>query len=162
MDVRSERLALEAQRYAVLADHGEAAQEVGEAEELLDTGADLVKVDATAGGFAGDDEADQGAEAHAVHIGDVAEVEHDALVLGHELAHAGVEVAADFRDQTTMEVDEGGSVFMFDFKGEDAVRLRLGHGEFPFCGGALGNWEAVRADSLIERGAVELKSWISG
>ena len=119
----------------MLADDGEDAEEVGDAEELADALAEVVELKGAAGGLGGDDQAHEGAEAHTVDVGEVGEVEDDSLVVCHQLADAGVEVAADFGDEAAVAVDESGVGLALDIEREDAVGCRIGHWVSLFEGG---------------------------
>jgi hypothetical protein len=74
----------------VLADDGESWKQVGHDEEVSDFFADVAEFEFAAVFAGGDVEANECAEAHAVHVGEVCEVEDKALVGGKQLGDGSV------------------------------------------------------------------------
>lgn len=90
----------------MFADDGEDGEEVGEGEEFFDSFAEVDEVELAARGFGRGVEADEGAQAHAVHIGEVAEIEDDTFGAGDEWADAGGEDVGDAVDQCPVAADD--------------------------------------------------------
>ena len=100
-------------------DDGEDVEEVGDAEEVLQLLAEVHQFEGDAGGFGGGVEADEGAEAHAVCVGDVFEFEDDALAVGDEFSDGGVEDVGGSGDEAAVADDEDDTVgIVLDFSGE--------------------------------------------
>ncbi len=74
------RLPTGSHSYVVFAGDGEGWEEVGHDEKLADLFAEVAEFEGAALGFGGCVEANEGAQAHAVHVSEVGEIEDDALV----------------------------------------------------------------------------------
>jgi len=75
----------------VFAGEGEDGEQVGEDEEVADLLVEAAELDRGTATFRVNVKADDGAESHGVHVGEVGEVEDDALVSGKELGDRKVE-----------------------------------------------------------------------
>ena len=113
---------------APFADDGEDLEHVGEAEEVADLLAEVHEFEAAAGGFCGDVEADEGAEAHTVGVFEVGEIEDDAFGGGDEFGDGGVEDAGGSGDEAAVAVDYYGGADGFDVEGERRRGCGGGHG----------------------------------
>lgn len=100
----------------VLANNGECRQEVGESQEVTNLFADIDELEGAACRFGGDVEADERAETHAVHAGEVGQVEDDSFRAGDELADVGVEIVADSGDQFAVAFHYDGVADAFGFQ----------------------------------------------
>ena len=116
--------------YAVFTDDGEYGQEVGEAEELSDPLANVEELHLASCGARRGVEADQGAEAHAVHAGDVGEIEHDPFAAWDDGSNLGVEDVGQLGDQLSMAMDDDHFVSTFKFKGERGQSWLIWHRAF--------------------------------
>ena len=72
----------------MFADDRKDGEKVGEGEEFFNSLAEMDEVELAAGGFGRGVEADQSAESHAIHVGEVAEVKNDAFGVRDEQANA--------------------------------------------------------------------------
>ena len=70
--------------YAVFADDSEYGQQIGEAKELSNPLADVEQLHLAACAASRGIEAHDGAESHAVHVAEIAEIEDDSLVLRNQ------------------------------------------------------------------------------
>ena len=77
--------------YAVFADDGEYGQEIGEAKELANPLANVEELHLASCGAGRGVKTDEGAEAHAVHAGDIRQVQHDSFGGWDDWADLGVE-----------------------------------------------------------------------
>jgi hypothetical protein len=75
----------------MLADGLEDGKKMGDAEQVADGWAHVVDLQFAAGGFGVYVQADQRAEATAIHVGDVLKVKDDASGTGQQLANLGIE-----------------------------------------------------------------------
>ena len=103
---------------AVFAYGGEDGPDVGEFEEFADAFADVDEFEGATGAAGRDVEAHEGAQAHAVHEGEVGEVEDDAFGVWDEFADVGVEDVGEAGDEFTVAADDGGGALAFDVEGE--------------------------------------------
>lgn len=104
---------------AGFSDDCEDVEKVGDAEEVLELLAELHELEAAASGLGGDVEADEGAEAHAVRMLNVGELDDDALARGDERADGGVEDVGGSGDEAAVADDEDDSVgVVLDLSGE--------------------------------------------
>jgi hypothetical protein len=101
----------------LLADVAEDGEEIGHDEEVADGGAEVAELEGASPGFGGGVETDERAEAHGVHLGEVAEVEDDVLVGGDEVRDRGVEEVGVAVDEAAVAVDDGGGTVVFDGDG---------------------------------------------
>ncbi len=104
--------------YAVFADDGEYGQEIGEAKELANPLANVEELHLASGGAGRGVKTDEGAEAHAVHAGDIRQVQHDSFGGWDDWADLGVEDVRQLRDQLSVASHDCQVVGMFDFEGE--------------------------------------------
>jgi len=97
---------------------------------MADLLAEVHQFQVAARGLGGDEEADQSAEAHAVCVLKVGEIEDDALGLGNERGDSGGEDAGGSGDQATVAMqneDVPGAALNVD--GKDRVRCGGRHRE---------------------------------
>ena len=87
---------------------------MGDAEDLADVRREMAELEGGAGGFGGDVEADDGAEAHRVHVVEVAKVEGDVFGGGQELFDGQEELIADAGDEAAAAEDGGGGAGLVD------------------------------------------------
>jgi hypothetical protein len=102
----------------VFADDGEGWKEVGHDEEVSNFFADVAEFEFAAVFAGGDVEADECAEAHAVHVGEVCEVEDKALVGGKQLGDGSVKELGGTRQQFAVTAYDGGAAVVFDLERE--------------------------------------------
>jgi hypothetical protein len=114
---------------------------MGEAEEVANLLAEVDELEAGSGGFGGDVEANEGAEAHAVGVADVGEVEDDALVVRNEGANAVEENIGDAGDELAVAADDDVAGAVLDLDGKDGGRGGVGHGSSLLAG--AGEWLAA-------------------
>jgi hypothetical protein len=86
----------------------ENGENVGEAEEIADARAEVVELEFAFCGFRGDVEADERAEAGAVHIAEVGEVEDNAAFLREQGLYFGLEFRRSFHGQAAGAADDCG------------------------------------------------------
>jgi hypothetical protein len=115
---------------AILADDREDIEEMGEAEEIANLLAEVGEFEGRSGGFGGDVETDEGAEARRVGVAEVGEVEDDALVVRDEGANAVEENIGSAGDELAMAVDNDAAGAVFYLKGKGGRRGGVGHGSF--------------------------------
>jgi hypothetical protein len=72
-------------------------------------------------------EADEGAEAHAVHAGDIGQIEHDSFAAWDDGADLGVEDVGQLGDQLPMAMDDDHFVGAFKVEGEAGRSWFVGH-----------------------------------
>ena len=77
--------------YVAFSGDSEGWEQVGEDEEVADLLTEVAQLERAALGLSADVDADEGSESHRVHVGEVGEVEDDALVSGKELGDRKVE-----------------------------------------------------------------------
>lgn len=112
----------------MFADLGEDIQETGDAEEFADAFAEVDELEGAAGGPGRGVEADESAEAHAVHVGHVAEVEDELFDFGEELLDRVVELIGDAGDQPALAKDGGGGAGLLNLQREELCCGCLWHG----------------------------------
>lgn len=112
---------LEADGNAVFAHFAEDGEQVGDAEELADARGEIDELQFAAGGFGGDVEARDRADAHRVHVGEISEVEDDVLVVGDEALDVVGEYVGDAGDELAAAVDDHLVGFAFVLQLEEAV-----------------------------------------
>jgi hypothetical protein len=115
---------------AILADDREDIEEMGEAEKIANLLAQVSELEAGSGGFGSNIEANESAEAGAVGVPEIGEIEDDAFVIRNERANAVEEDIGDARDQLSVAAhnDAVGAVFHLD--GKDGRHCGVGHGSF--------------------------------
>jgi hypothetical protein len=111
----------------VFTDDLEYGQEVGEAEELSNPLAHVEELHLASCGASRGVEADEGAEAHAVHAGDVGEIEHDPFAAWNDGSNLGVEDVGQLRDQLSVAMDDDHFVGTFEVEGETGRGWLFGH-----------------------------------
>lgn len=93
--------------YVAFASDGEGGEEVGEDEEVADFLAEVAEFEGGSAVFGGDVDADERAEAHGVHVGEVGEVEDDTLVVGEQVGDGNMEEIGVAGDQFAVAADDG-------------------------------------------------------
>lgn len=106
---------------AVLLRGGQGREQVGERQQVLHLFAEVQELQLAACALGVDVEADEGAQAHAVDVGEVFEVEDEELAAGSNVLQVGVELVGEAGDEASVALDEGGFAFT-----EDVVTERLG------------------------------------
>ena len=109
------------------ADGGEDRQQVGHNQELAYFFAEVVEFESASLASGADVQPDENAEAHAVHLVELGEVEDDALVVGHELGDRDVEEVGGFREQLAMAEDDDSVALVFDGECEEGRGWAAGH-----------------------------------
>ncbi len=103
--------------------------------------------------FCMDVETDEGSESHGIHVGEVGEIEDDALMGGHELGDGSVEEVGVPGEQFSVAADEGGGSAVF-------------HLQVEGWGGGLGHRHAPSGNlfyrSRLEEGAMILRLVFGG
>ena len=112
----------------VFASDSERGKEVGEDEEVADLGAEVAELEGDSFVFGADVDTDERAETGRVHVGEVSEVEDDALVGGEELEDRVVEKVAGARYKFAVAADVGSGAAVFDLYGEWGWGCGVGHG----------------------------------
>jgi hypothetical protein len=97
----------------MFADDGKGGQEMGSSEKHSNLFANIHKFQAAACGSRRDVEANQRADAHAVHAGEVGEVEHDAFGIREQLFDLGIENIVRIRHQPAMASHNDGVASAF-------------------------------------------------
>ena len=100
-------------------------------EEVDEALAEVDELKAAAARPARDVEADQRAEAHAIGVGEVGEVQDDAPALWDERADAGVQDVAGFNDESAVAAYGGSVADLLDFEGQAAGIYLIWHGRSP-------------------------------
>jgi len=110
----------------MFADGLEDGQEMGDTEEVADGFAHVGDFKRAASRFGVDVEPNQRAEAAAIHVCEMLEVENDSLGAGKQLADLDVELLVDSGDQAARAVDHDEVIVAF--YGEcEVVRALIGH-----------------------------------
>jgi hypothetical protein len=112
----------------VFAGDREGGEEVGEDEEVADFGTEIAELEGDSFVFGADVDADERAEAGGVHMGEVSEVEDDALVGGEELEDRVVEKVTGARYKFAMAADVGSGAAVFDLYSDWGWGWGVGHG----------------------------------
>jgi hypothetical protein len=102
--------------YTVFADDGEHGQEIGEAEELPNPLANVEELHLASCRASRGVKTDEGAEAHAVHAGDIRQVQHDSFGGWDDGADLGVKDVGQLRDELSVASHDCQVVGMFDLK----------------------------------------------
>jgi hypothetical protein len=113
--------------YAVFADDGEYGQEIGEAKELANALANVEELHLASCGASRGVEADEGAEAHAVHAGNIRQVEHDSFGAWDQWANLGVEDVGHLGDHLSVAPHDGHCVFSFYIEGQAGASWFVRH-----------------------------------
>src|ERR1700730_15585588 len=100
---------------------------MGEAEEFANALAHVEELHLASCGARRGVKADEGAEAHAVHAGDIRQIEHDPFAARDDGADLGVEDVGQLGDQLSMAMDDDHFVGTFKVKGEAGRSWFLGH-----------------------------------
>ena len=103
---------------AMFADDAKYVQKMGEAEEFPYAFANFEELQLAASRFGRRVEADEGAEAHAVHEGEIGQVQHDSFGDRNHRAHVVVENIGQTGDQLPVASHDGQVVFTLNLKGE--------------------------------------------
>lgn len=111
----------------MFADDDEDRQEIGHPEKLPDLSAEIDQYKFAACRAGGDVEANQCAEAHAVHVGKVGQVERDSFVIREQLPDLGIENVLDTRYQPAFASHNGFAVGTFNLKRESTLGCFDGH-----------------------------------
>lgn len=106
---------------------GEGGEKIGEDEEIADLLVEVAELEGGSTVFSGDIDADERAEAHRVHVGELGEVEDDALVGAEELGDGNVEEIGVAGEEFAVTADEGGGAAVFDLEGEGFGGNGFGH-----------------------------------
>lgn len=93
---------------------GEDGEQVGEDEEVADFLVEAAELDRGTATFRVNVKADDGAESHGVHVGEVGEVEDDMLVVGQERGDGSVELIGVVGGKFSVAADEGSGAVFFD------------------------------------------------
>lgn len=110
---------------AALADNDEDIEEVGDAEEVANLATKVGEFETAAGGFGRDIEADEGADAHAVGVLEIGQIEDDTLMAGQQRANAGEEDGGGTSDKPAVAMHDGEAAGGgFDVEGEERRRCR--------------------------------------
>ena len=110
----------------MFADGLEDGQEMGDTEEVADGFAHIGDFKRAACRFGVDVESNQRAEAAAIHVREMLEVENDSLGARKQLADLDVELLVDSGDQAARAVDHDEVIVAFNGEGE-VVRALIGH-----------------------------------
>jgi hypothetical protein len=110
----------------MFADRLEDGQEMGDTEEVADGFAHVGDFKRAAYRFGVDVESNQRAEAAAIHVGEMLEIEDDSLGAGQQLADLDVELLVDSRDQAAGTVDHDEVIVALNGECE-VVRALIGH-----------------------------------
>jgi hypothetical protein len=115
LELQTERSAAakRSQLDAMFADDGEGRQEMRSSEKHSNLFANVHKLQAAACGSSRDVEANQRADAHAIHAGEVGQVEHDAFGIGEQLFDLVIENIVRIRHQPAMASHNDGVASTF-------------------------------------------------
>src|SRR3984893_4256681 len=116
---------------------------MGEAEEFANALAHMEELHLASCGARRGVEADEGAEAHAVHAGDIGKIEHDSFAAWDDGADFGVEDVGQLGDQLSMAMDDDHFVGTFKIKGEAGRSWFVGH-RLSLVPNIASGWERVR------------------
>ena len=111
----------------MFADDGEYGQEIGEAEEFAYALAHVEELHLASCGSSRSVEADEGAEAHAVHAGYIGQIEHDSFAAWDDGSDLGVKDVGQLGDQLSMAMDDDHFIRTFKVEGEAGRSWFVGH-----------------------------------
>jgi hypothetical protein len=118
---------------AVFADDAKDVEKMGEAEEFPYALADFEELQLTVRSFGRRVEANESTETHAVHPGDIRQVQHDAFVGLDHGADPGVEYVGQARDQLAVAMHDDDTVAtLFNLKIEVPWSGLIRHQAFSF------------------------------
>ena len=126
----------------MFADDGEHVEEMGEAEKVANLLAEVGELEAGSGGFGGDVETNEGAEARRVGVAEVGEIEDDAFVVRDQRTNAVEENIGGAGDQLAVAAHHDAVGAVFYLKGKGGRRGGVGHGSSLFRELVPGGWRS--------------------
>ena len=104
--------------YVAFSDDSECGEKVGEDQEVANLLAEIAQFKRAAFRLCADVETYERAETHRVHVGEIGEVEDDALVGAEDLRDGKIQEICVSSHEFAVTADDGGIAFSLDLEGE--------------------------------------------